>query len=243
MVSRSFGRWPATAAVVALLLVGSVAAVVWQAGPAAAAAPLVTVKPSSASYATGQTVSLSVGANSLFSPHSRIIIIECADPGGTSAALPTSINTCDENTAQADTVLVQANGSFSEPSYTLYALPNITLGEQANWQPVCNPTHQCVLYVGEDQDDFTKPKVFSQPFAFTSTAPTLAGGLANRGNGKSGSATQTAPTASASASVSVAPATLAFTGASESTPWLAVFGAALAGLGILGRRTMKRRAK
>ncbi len=221
-------------AVTAFVLV--ITTMAWHPGSAAAATPSVVVKPAAATYANGQTVSVSVGPNSLFQPHSRVNILECADPGGTAAGLPTSISTCDENTVQSDTVLVQSDGSFSESDYALYAIPNITLGEQANWQPVCNQTHKCVLFVGENQDDFTQPKVFSAPFSFTSTAPTLAP--------RAATTTPTDPVSpSVSASVSLEPATLAFTGTPGGAPWLAASGAALVGAGILGRRTMKRRAK
>ncbi len=217
------------------LVVAFAVAVAWHPGTAAAAGPSVVVKPTLSTYADGQSVAVSVGPNSLFTPHLRIAVIECADPGGTASGLPTSISTCDENTVQPDTVLVQPNGSFSEPDYTLYALPNIALGEQGNWQPVCNQTHKCVLFVGEDQDDFTKPKVFSAPFAFTSTAPTLAGRVTTGAT--------SSPTIPVSASVSLPAATLAFTGTSDATPWLVALGGALVGGGILGRRTMKRRLK
>ena len=221
----------------ACLLLGSVVAAAWHPGTAAAAAPVVTIKPpvSAGSYTNGQTVAVSVAANDVFTPHTRIVIIECADPGGTAAHLPTSLSTCDENTVQADTVLVKADGSFSEQNYTLYALPNATLGEQANWQPVCNQTNQCVLFLGEDQDDFTKPKVFSQPFTFTSTAATLAGGTAT-----TTPTTPTTPSASVSAAVSLPPGTLAFTGAPDGVPWMAALGLGLVGSGLLGRRLARR---
>ena len=38
------------------------------------------------------------------------------------------------------------------------------MGEQANFKPICNQTNYCVLYVGQNQNDFTAPKVFSAPF-------------------------------------------------------------------------------
>jgi hypothetical protein len=211
----------------------------WRPSVAAATTPTVSIVPgpSSGMFSSGQTVTVSVGPNSLFVPHSRVNIIECADPGGTKEGLPTSLSTCDANTIEADTVLVQANGSFKEASYTLYALPNATLGEQANWQPVCNRTDECVLYVGEDQDDFTQPKVFSEPFAFTASAPTIGGG------GKATATTVPAPTSSpaVAAGVSLAPSTLAFTGSSSGTIWLTFGGVTLVGAGLTGRRVIRRR--
>jgi hypothetical protein len=121
----------------------------------------------SGSYRNGQTIRISVGPNRLYVPYSRIIIIECADPRGSKSQLPTNVDTCDGNTVQGDTVLVGKDGSFSETAYPMYQLPNPVLGEQSNFQPVCNGTHKCVLYVGENQEDFSKPKLFSPPFSVT----------------------------------------------------------------------------
>ena len=159
------------------------------------------------------------------------MILECADPGGTAAQLPTSISTCDENTVQADTVLVEPNGSFSEKSYTLYSLPNAVLGEQSNWQPVCDVSHQCVLFVGENQNDFTQPKVFSAPFSLTpsTTSAPVAG------------VTPAAPTGTVpSAAVSLPAATLAFTGIPTDVWWLTALGLVLLGFGALSRTLARR---
>ncbi len=120
--------------------------------------------PSSGPYHSGQTISLSVGPNKYFAPYARIIVIECADPGGQVANLPINENSCDGNTVQAGSILVNKNGSFSESRYTVDSLPNPILGESQYDEPVCNLTHQCVLYVGQDQSHFTAPKVFSAPF-------------------------------------------------------------------------------
>jgi hypothetical protein len=120
------------------------------------------------SFHDGQSVSVSMGANKTFVPLSRLIIIQCADPKGTQADLPTKFANCDGNTIQGDSVIVRSDGSFSEKNFTVYKLPSATLGEQANWQPVCSATKKCVLFIGENQNDFTKPKVFSHPFVVTS---------------------------------------------------------------------------
>ena len=112
----------------------------------------------------GQVVTVSMGPNNRFAPLSHVNIIQCSDPGGTAANLPTQFIDCDENTIQGDTVLVHANGSFSEPHYQLFVLPNNALGESKSNLPKCDQTHQCVLLVSEYQTDLTKPKVFSHPF-------------------------------------------------------------------------------
>ena len=84
--------------------------------------------------------------------------------------LPEQFSACDENTIQGDSIIVQPNGSFSESSYVIYRLPSAVLGEGKSGQPVCDDTHQCVLYVGENQNDFTQPKVFSEPFVVTGSS-------------------------------------------------------------------------
>jgi hypothetical protein len=115
-------------------------------------------------YKDGELVNVSVGSNKLFTPNLKVNILECSDPGGTAANLPKSVAACDNNTIQAETVLIQSNGSISQDAYPIYAIPNRTLGEEASWKPVCNATHECVLYVGMNQEDFNSPKVFSAPF-------------------------------------------------------------------------------
>ena len=40
------------------------------------------------------------------------------------------------------------------------------------YKPICNQTNSCVLYVGQNQNDFTAPKVFSAPFLICSSSGT-----------------------------------------------------------------------
>jgi hypothetical protein len=139
-------------------------------GPApagAATTPTLTVTPGGP-YHSGETINVSVGANRFFRPFGRVNILECADPRGTKANLPTDENTCDGNTIQGNTILVKKDGSFSERGYQLYVLPSVALGETPDARPVCNRKSPCVLYVGEDQGNFTWPKEFSRPFSFSS---------------------------------------------------------------------------
>ena len=172
---------------IGLLAVGG-ALTLGVAGPAGAAGPAsVTIapSPSGGQYQTGQTVSVTVGPNSVFVPDTRVVILECADPGGTVANLPTAFIDCDGNTIQGDTVTVAANGGFAEHSYTLYALPNSALGESGTNVPVCNATQPCVLFVGENQNDFSQPKLFSQPFTVSGTGITTPGHPATGSSGTS----------------------------------------------------------
>jgi hypothetical protein len=132
---------------------------------AAEAVTLPSLHMAAGPFRNGEQINLSVGPNHYFKPYSRVVILECADPGGRSGNLPRSVASCDGNTIQGNSVLVNKDGSFSEQGYTLYTLPNRSqLGESADERPVCNATKQCVLYVGENQEDFTWPKVLSHPF-------------------------------------------------------------------------------
>ncbi len=232
---------------VSLLALGPMLAL--SAGTAAAAGPEVTVTPapSNGQYHDGQIVSVSVGPNSVFTPRVRVNIIECADPGGTVANLPTSFVDCDGNTIQADSVIVQSDGSFTEKAYTLYAVPSAALGESPTNLPVCSATSACVLFVGEDQNDFSKPKVFSQPFTITPSAETSVvqpGGTGasgtTGGEPASGGTASGATSADASADVSLPAASLAFTGMPTGAPLIVALGIGLVGLGIIGRRAARR---
>lgn len=131
--------------------------------PASAATPTVTITPAGDIY-NGEAISVSVGPNSLFPPHTRVNVLECADPDGTKANLPTDISPCDGNTIQGGTVLVGPDGSFTVSGYTVYQLPSLTLGEHTGDLPICNASNSCALFVGEDQNNFLAAKVFSSPF-------------------------------------------------------------------------------
>jgi hypothetical protein len=145
-----------------VVVIGS--ALATTAGPAGAVgAPALTITPGP--YHDGQLINVSVGPNHYFKPYSRINIIECADPGGKARNLPTSILSCDGNTIQGNTILVQRNGSFAERGYQVYALPNAPqLGEQADTRPICNGRQVCVFYIGQNQEKFSAPKMWSPPF-------------------------------------------------------------------------------
>jgi hypothetical protein len=136
---------------------------------AASAAPAVTMTPSSGGgYHAGQKVTISVGPNQFFTRYSRIEILMCADKKGLSSNLPIDDTTCDGNTVEGNSVLVAKNGSFRETGYPLYALPDKIFSEGPTDQPICNRTHSCVLYVGQNQNSFKSPKVFTAPFVVMS---------------------------------------------------------------------------
>jgi hypothetical protein len=142
------------------------------AGAANAVSPHVVTLSAAGPYSNSQQITITVAANSTFTPGSGIKVLECSDPGGSSANLPTSAASCDGNTIQGNTVIVGAGGTISVTGYTLYQLPSAALSEGASSQPVCSTTAFCVLYVGQNQNDFTQPFLFSAPFVFSgSSAP------------------------------------------------------------------------
>lgn len=133
-----------------------------------------------APYSSGQAIGVQVPANSVLQPGVKVNILECSDPGGNAAGLPTSIADCDGNTIEGSTVPVQSDGSVSLSSYPVYALPDGNIGDTPTQTPVCNTSNPCVLYIGENQNDFTQPHVFSQPFT---VAPNASDNGANPGDG------------------------------------------------------------
>jgi hypothetical protein len=240
-----------------LLMAFGLAAVatVWLAGSASAASGTVSIAPTAGKptgpYSDGETVTVSVGANSTFQPGSRVNILECADPGGSPANLPKRNSTCDGLTIQGDTVLVHSDGSVSAPGYTLYRLPSPTLGEQANAQPVCDQNNVCVLYVGENQDDFSAPKLFSAPFEMAGSASAGSSspsspGLSTSGGGAPGStvggtsAGHAAATSVSDPGVQLQGGSLAYTGLPPAATKWAVTGFGLILVGAAGKISLRR---
>ena len=157
------------ACLVGSAVAGIVIAMGGGAGAASAPAPAVNITPGP--YHNDQFINVSVGPNRYFKPYSAINIIECADPGGKTKNLPINVTSCDGNTIQGNTILVQPNGSFSEHKYQLFALPNASeLGETQGTLPVCNQKKFCVLYIGQNQENFTAPKIFSTPFRISKSS-------------------------------------------------------------------------
>ena len=94
---------------------------------------------------------------------SNINILECSAP---ERRHPDESVDCDGNTIQGNTILPATDGSFTYDKYTVYALPDsISLGEGTSG-PQCGDTAatECILYIGNNQSDFTKPHLWSQPF-------------------------------------------------------------------------------
>jgi hypothetical protein len=178
-----------------------------------------------------QVVDVSVAANSTLSRSSLqsagfpsgavpIKVLECSDIGGSPANLPKKPTDCEPETVQA-AAGGQANGSMIIKGFTIYALPDpVDLGV-SNGTVCDNAAHQCVLGVFSNQNDFSKPHLFSAPFQAVSTASNGAGSTSPSGGSNSSGATSSGSAPSgASAKVSVPPATLANTGGPTLWPWL-----------------------
>jgi hypothetical protein len=139
--------------------------------------------PNSGPFDSGQTVNVVIPANTAFAaPNdtSGIIIVECAAPNGVVPTLPSA---CDGNTQQTF-VGVNADGSFTFNQYRVFALPDsYSLGESASSPVTCGNTAatECMLYIGNNQNDFTQPHLWSEPFLIDAD-PTDSGTI-NPGDG------------------------------------------------------------
>ena len=139
-------------------------------------------------FSSGQLITVQIPTNSNLTPGAKVNILECFDPGGTVANLSSDVSGCDDNTINGDTVRVesasgpQGVGAVMYSNYTVYALPDAGIGDTGT-TPECDLTAECVLYIGQDQDDFSgAPYYFSQPFF---VAPNTGDTGANPGDGSS----------------------------------------------------------
>jgi hypothetical protein len=233
----------------ALLVVSSVIVGVFasHAGAADLSSGAVTIQTSSGSTAknplvNNQVVDVSVGPNSTLSQSSLeaagfpsgvvgMKVIQCEDPGGQAANLPQNLSTCAPATLDNGPG-PQANGSVSIEGFTIYTVPDVAVLGASNGT-TCDAAHYCVLGIFSNQEDFSKPHLFSAPFEVAGgTAPTTgSSSTGSSATGSSGSSDPQTSGAGASAGVSVSPATLANTGAPTLWPWLLGVGCILLLLG------------
>jgi hypothetical protein len=84
-------------------------------------------------YSSGQAITVSGSANSTLNAANlsandigagNYYIIECADPGGTTANLPTQTNQCEGGTEDGLSSPHSSDGSFSDSGYQVYVLPD-----------------------------------------------------------------------------------------------------------------------
>ena len=130
-------------------------------------------------YSGGQTVDLQVAANSTMDTASleaagfpsgavTIKFLECADPGGLVANLPTKPSECEPGTIHSISG-ANADGSMSltgASGYQILALPDPNLGS-SNGTTCGLAPDQCVVGIFSNQNDFSKPHLFSAPFVAT----------------------------------------------------------------------------
>ncbi len=113
-------------------------------------------------FSSGQYIDVSVAANGILDPGKRIYIRECEAPNG---QLPSHWDQCDTRTNQSARATVGPHGIVSYLDYPIFALPDKTvLHEHWKHKPVCDLTHACILFVGQDRHDFDRPHVWSSPF-------------------------------------------------------------------------------
>ena len=136
-----------------------------------AAVPLGSVTPGP--FSSGQGIDVVVPANSLFSPTANILIVECSAPLGIPPTLPSA---CNGDTINGNSIEPNADGSLDYQAetgltYQVFATPDSAIGDQSS-SPACGETAatECILYIGNNQNDFTQPHVWSQPFFITTDA-------------------------------------------------------------------------
>ncbi len=121
-------------------------------------------------FASGQLINVTVPANETFSSDDglnnnteKINVLECSAPNG---VVPTNTSACDGNTIQGNTILPASDGSFTYDDFPIYALPDaFSLGESPGGVACGNTAAtECILYIGNNQADFTQPHLWSTPF-------------------------------------------------------------------------------
>ena len=211
------------AAVVTLGLVATAGATVNSGDIVPNAAQCSAVCTSAKPFDSGQSINVVIPANTAFAAPDNSTakgIVECAAPNG---VVPTQPIACDGNTIQGPSVVAAADGSFTLQTYPVYALPDsVSLGENSGG-PVCGSTAatECILYIGDNFNDFTKPHLWSAPFFISANGNDLG---ANPGDGTA-AAVATGPDANTS-TVAAAPATVPADGVNSSTVTVTLLDAA-----------------
>lgn len=134
-------------------------------------------------YSSGQTIKVTVAANSTLNNANLVanstpgqstgnatgsyVLEECTDPGGLPANLPTAASGCEAatiDTSQSKSI----DGSMTDPSYTVYDLPDlVTLGQPTMVGKCDVAPNQCVIgvfAVNPANGGFGFPHIFSAPF-------------------------------------------------------------------------------
>ncbi len=200
--------------------------------PAFAESTKVTIP--SGPFGDGQSIAIS---GSGFPTHGQdptgLQVIECSDPHGSPANLPTDPSGgCEGITVNPSQINTDASGRF-HASYVIAALSTSAGTSSID----CDATNQCVLWVGVDYNNafLSGPHAFTAPFTITGGRPTspttmplpFASG-ASTVPSASGAATSSSTTASGGS--------LASTGLPGGVLWLLGLGVPMAIVGLLGRR-------
>src|SRR5664280_1196820 len=168
-------------------------------------------------FASGQTITISVPANTLLPHGTNLHLIECdAGPGG---GPPTGTPVCDGPSQYGGNAFVSnTDGSLTVTGltgFTVFALPSPALAETASNPVQCGgASSPCIIYIGPAQTTPALPHVWSQAF---SGVQTDAGetGTVNPGDGTIPS-TAAAPDAALS-TVTTSAATAVANGVDSST--------------------------
>jgi hypothetical protein len=224
---------PVTGARIVGCIIASVAVGLMITGDAFAATPAASIP--NGPFKDNQTISVSgSGFPTQAQDPAGLQIIECTDPGGSPANLPTDATEgCEGISVNPSQVNTNGAGKFST-SYLILALGAATSSIN------CDASHFCVLWVGTDYNNaFTSgPHAFTAPFEVVGTASSDAQtthpagrpvGASNVAPGSVGSST------SSNSSVPVAGA-LATTGVPALLLWILGMGLLLTVLGVSGRR-------
>ena len=175
------------AAGVALLLVAASFALL--PGHASAAAPRIgvllspgdgtgAIVPADGTITDQTTVEVQVPDNTTLSGSAAVKILECSDADGMTDDLPKSAVGCDGLTINTGaTINEDGNGGVDAFNYVIYALPSAALHENSNATPVCDAYSACVLYIGENQNDFSTAYVWSTPFCVAAVGATAQTGI------------------------------------------------------------------
>ena len=160
-------------------------------------------------FSSGQNINVVIPANSNLPPNTNINIVECSAPGG---AIPTSPAACDGETIQGPSIHPNTDGSVNLQSethslFTLYALPDFTTLQETSG-PACDLATACMLYIGDDQNNFTAPHYWSPAFYVNPN-----GGADNGANPGDGSALSSGLTLTKSSTAS------SFTAAGQHIPY------------------------
>jgi len=182
-------------------------------------------------YTSGQAISITGTANSTLSnanlvansvpgqatgnPTGAFYFEECADPGGLAANLPTTSSGCEAATDDFTSVQKDDDGSFDNPSYQVYDLPDpATLGNATMVGSCDVAPNTCVVGIFAENpgtSGFSYPHLFSAPFNIE-----VGDGLDLGDNPGNGTAPSVASTSATNSTVGASPTTVTADGVNTS---------------------------